>query len=51
MASTIVPIYIAETSPAHLRGRLGSMQQFAIVIGIFVAKFIKETKGKELEDM
>lgn len=37
MASIIVPIYIAETAPAHLRGRLGSMQQFAIVIGIFIA--------------
>ena len=37
MASIIAPIYIAETAPAHLRGRLGSMQQFAIVIGIFVA--------------
>ena len=37
VASIIAPIYIAETSPAHLRGRLGSMQQFAIVIGIFVA--------------
>lgn len=37
VASIIAPIYIAETAPAHLRGRLGSMQQFAIVIGIFVA--------------
>lgn len=37
MASIVAPIYIAETAPAHLRGRLGSMQQFAIVIGIFVA--------------
>lgn len=37
VASIITPIYIAETSPAHLRGRLGSMQQFAIVIGIFAA--------------
>ena len=37
MASIIAPIYIAETAPAHLRGRLGSMQQMAIVIGIFVA--------------
>ena len=37
MASIIAPIYIAETAPAHLRGRLGSMQQFAIVIGIFHA--------------
>jgi sugar porter (SP) family MFS transporter len=36
-ASIIVPAYIAETSPASLRGRLGSMQQLAIVLGIFVA--------------
>lgn len=36
-ASVIAPAYIAEVSPAHLRGRLGTMQQLAIVIGIFVA--------------
>jgi sugar porter (SP) family MFS transporter len=37
MASVIAPAYIAEISPAHLRGRLGSLQQMAIVIGIFAA--------------
>lgn len=37
MASVIAPAYIAEISPAHLRGRLGSLQQLAIVIGIFAA--------------
>ena len=36
-ASVIAPAYIAEVSPAHLRGRLGSMQQMAIVVGIFAA--------------
>jgi hypothetical protein len=36
-ASVIAPAYIAECSPAHLRGRLGSLQQLAIVVGIFVA--------------
>jgi sugar porter (SP) family MFS transporter len=36
-ASVIAPAYIAEVSPAHIRGRLGSLQQLAIVIGIFVA--------------
>jgi SP family sugar:H+ symporter-like MFS transporter len=36
-ASVIAPAYIAEVSPAHLRGRLGSLQQLAIVIGIFVS--------------
>ncbi len=37
LASVIAPAYIAECSPAPLRGRLGSLQQLAIVIGIFVA--------------
>lgn len=36
-ASVIAPAYIAEISPAHLRGRLGSLQQLAIVSGIFMA--------------
>jgi sugar porter (SP) family MFS transporter len=36
-ASVIAPAYIAECSPANLRGRLGSLQQLAIVIGIFIA--------------
>ncbi|MBE1160536.1 sugar porter family MFS transporter [Dyella acidiphila] len=37
VASVIAPAYIAEVSPANVRGRLGSMQQLAIVLGIFVA--------------
>ncbi|MBD2337582.1 sugar porter family MFS transporter [Calothrix sp. FACHB-156] len=37
MASVIAPAYIAEVAPAHLRGRLGSLQQLAIVVGIFAA--------------
>src|SRR3982074_1803470 len=36
-ASVIAPAYIAEVAPADLRGRLGSLQQLAIVIGIFIA--------------
>jgi SP family sugar:H+ symporter-like MFS transporter len=36
-ASVIAPAYIAECSPAEMRGRLGSLQQLAIVVGIFVA--------------
>jgi MFS transporter, SP family, sugar:H+ symporter len=36
-ASVIAPAYIAEISPAAIRGRLGSLQQLAIVSGIFVA--------------
>jgi sugar porter (SP) family MFS transporter len=37
VASVIAPAYIAEVSPAEVRGRLGSMQQLAIVLGIFGA--------------
>src|SRR3954465_2481684 len=36
IASVVAPAYIAEIAPAHVRGRLGSMQQLAIVLGIFV---------------
>ncbi|WP_072313869.1 sugar porter family MFS transporter [Agrococcus sp. Marseille-P2731] len=36
-ASVIAPAYIAEVSPARVRGRLGSLQQLAIVSGIFTA--------------
>jgi SP family sugar:H+ symporter-like MFS transporter len=39
-ASVIAPAYIAEMSPAELRGRLGSLQQLAIVTGIFVALLV-----------
>ncbi|MDF2549541.1 MAG: Glucose/mannose symporter GlcP [Chlamydiales bacterium] len=40
VASVIAPAYIAETAPAHLRGRLGSFQQLAIVSGIFTALLV-----------
>jgi sugar porter (SP) family MFS transporter len=36
-ASVIAPSYIAEVAPARYRGRLGSLQQLAIVLGIFTA--------------
>jgi sugar porter (SP) family MFS transporter len=37
VASVIAPMYIAETSPPRIRGRLGSLQQLAIVFGIFLS--------------
>lgn len=36
-ASVIAPAYISEVAPAYLRGRLASLQQLAIVIGLFTA--------------
>lgn len=38
LASGISPMYIAEISPAHLRGRLVSLNQIAIVVGILLAQ-------------
>ena len=37
MASTIAPIYISEVAPAAVRGRLGMLQQLAIVTGILLS--------------
>jgi len=36
-ASVISPMYIAEISPARVRGRLVAVQQFNVVLGIFIA--------------
>ena len=36
-ASVLAPAYIAEISPAAMRGRTGSLQQLAIVLGIFIS--------------
>jgi len=40
IASVIAPAYIAEIAPAKLRGRLGSLQQLAIVTGIFISLLV-----------
>lgn len=40
MASVIAPAYIAEISPAGGRGRLGSLQQLAIVLGIAISQAV-----------
>ncbi|MFF0544213.1 sugar porter family MFS transporter [Nocardia thailandica] len=55
IASVIAPAYIAETSPARIRGRLGSLQQLAIVLGIFLALLVDyllaEIAGGASEDL
>jgi sugar porter (SP) family MFS transporter len=40
LASAVSPMYIAEISPASLRGRLVSINQLTIVIGILAAQII-----------
>ena len=41
-ASVIAPAYIAEVAPAEVRGRLGSLQQLAIVTGIFMSLLVDQ---------
>lgn len=47
LASVVSPMYIAETSPARIRGRLVTLNQLAIVVGstasIIVAYFLLKT--------
>jgi sugar porter (SP) family MFS transporter len=40
LASNLSPMYIAEISPARLRGRLVAVNQLTIVVGILLAQFI-----------
>ena len=36
-ASVLAPAYISEVAPAHLRGRMTTIQQVAIIFGLFIA--------------
>lgn len=40
LASAISPMYIGEISPADIRGRLVSINQFAIIFGMLVVYFV-----------
>lgn len=40
MASMLSPMYIAEISPAHLRGRMVAINQLTVVIGILVTNLV-----------
>ncbi|GIG37267.1 sugar porter family MFS transporter [Cellulomonas pakistanensis] len=55
IASVIAPAYIAEIAPAALRGRLGSLQQLAITLGIFAAllsdQLLAEAAGGAAEEL
>lgn len=51
LASAVVPMYISEISPAHIRGRLVSFNQFAIIFGMLVVYFVNWgiAKGQTVE--
>lgn len=40
ICSTVCPVYISECAPAARRGRLGTLFQLGIVVGIFVTLFV-----------
>lgn len=42
LAAVVSPMYISEIAPADVRGRLTSLFQFAIVIGIFATQLVNQ---------
>lgn len=48
LASTISPMYIAEISPADIRGRLVAVNQLTIVIGILAAQIVNYLIAQEI---
>ncbi|WP_082233237.1 D-xylose transporter XylE [Halobacillus massiliensis] len=51
LASAVSPMYIGEIAPAHIRGRLVSLNQFAIIFGMLVVYFVNWgiARGQSLE--
>ena len=50
MASNLSPLYIAEIAPAQMRGRLVSLNQLAIVIGILAAQLLNIVIAQKVPD-
>jgi len=48
LASNLSPMYIAEIAPASMRGRLVSLNQLTIVIGVLAAQIINWYIGRDL---
>ncbi|MGB4568767.1 MAG: MFS transporter, partial [Dysgonamonadaceae bacterium] len=51
LASAVSPMYISEISPAEIRGRLVSFNQFAIIFGMLVVYFVNWSiaRGQSIE--
>jgi len=51
LASAVCPMYIGEIAPADIRGRLVSLNQFAIIFGMLVVYFVNYgiALGKSIE--
>lgn len=51
LASAVCPMYIGEIAPADIRGRLVSINQFAIIFGMLVVYFVNYgiARGQSLD--
>ena len=50
VASALSPMYIAEVSPAYIRGRMVSLNQMTIVLGILAAQVVNMLIGTGVEE-
>ena len=50
LASNLSPMYIAEVSPAHLRGRLVAINQLTIVLGVLGAQIVNCLIAKKVPE-
>ncbi|QCX37687.1 D-xylose transporter XylE [Aureibaculum algae] len=50
LASMLSPLYIAEIAPAKVRGKLVSMNQFAIIFGMLIVYFVNYYIAKQGDD-
>jgi len=50
LASMLSPMYIAEISPAHMRGKLVAWNQFAIIFGMLVVYFVNYSISLQGDD-
>lgn len=50
VASALSPMYISEVSPAHIRGRMVSLNQMTIVLGILAAQIVNMLLAQDTAD-
>ena len=50
VASALAPMYIAEVSPADIRGRMVSLNQMTIVLGILAAQIVNMLLARDTSD-
>jgi len=50
VASALAPMYIAEVSPANIRGRMVSLNQMTIVLGILAAQIVNMLLARDTSD-